>query len=129
MRLVPPIASALLALLALLSLLTLAPAAALGGEKFACEMNALTKAERARHAALSHALLGAALEKKELPDGYGFRLSADELTRAAEWMSLERKCCPFFTFELEQARDGGPLWLRIKGTEGVKAFIQAEFGL
>jgi hypothetical protein len=116
-------------LLALISLLPLVPAAALGGEKFACEMNALTKAERARHGELSHALLGAVVEKKELADGYGFRLPADELTRAAEWVSLERKCCPFFTFELEQARDGGPLWLRIKGTEGVKAFIKTEFGL
>lgn len=102
---------------------------ALGGERFACEMNALTRTERARHQDLSHALLGSVREKKELPDGYGFRLSADMLTKAAEWITLERKCCPFFTFELEQSRDSGPLWLRVKGPEGVKELIRAEFGL
>jgi hypothetical protein len=48
---------------------------------------------------------------------------------AAEWVSFERKCCPFFAFELEQAKDQGPFWLRITGSEGVKPFIVEEFGL
>ena len=113
----------------LLALATFVAASAFGADKFACEMGALTKAERTRYRELSRALLESAAETKELPNGYAFRFKADDLTRAAEWVSLERKCCPFFTFELEQSRDGGPLWLRITGTEGVKAFIEAEFGL
>jgi hypothetical protein len=48
---------------------------------------------------------------------------------AAEWVSYERKCCPFFTFALEQSADGGPVWLRITGPEGVKVFIREAFGL
>ena len=48
---------------------------------------------------------------------------------AAEWVSFERKCCPFFAFTLEQPKDLGPLWLRITGSEGVKAFIEEEFQL
>jgi hypothetical protein len=26
-------------------------------------------------------------------------------------------------------QEGGPLWLRLRGREGVKAFIEAELGL
>ena len=113
----------------LLLALTLGELPARAADKFACEMGALTKPERARHGELSRALLGSASDMKELPDGYAFRLKAEDLTRAAEWVSLERKCCPFFTFELEQSRDQGPVWLRVKGSEGVKSFIKAEFGL
>lgn len=118
----------LLLLLPLATLLAVVPASE-GGERFACNMNALTKADRVRHQELSKSLMAAVKEQKELPDGYGFRLPADSLTTAAEWVSLERLCCPFFTFELEQARDSGPLWLRVKGPEGVKNFIKMEFGL
>jgi len=98
-------------------------------ERFACNMNALTSGERARHLELSHTLLSAVQEKRELRNGYAFRLPTSALMTAAEWVSLERKCCPFFAFEIEQSRDQGPLWLRITGSEGVKAFIEEEFPL
>jgi hypothetical protein len=99
------------------------------GEKFACNLKALNATERARYQELTKALMTATQEKRELPNGYGFRLSPSSLMAAAEWISFERKCCPFFTFDLEQARDEGPVWLRITGSEGVKAFIRAEFQL
>ena len=99
------------------------------GEKFACNMKALNATERARYQELTTALMTATQEKRELPNGYGFRLAPSSLMAAAEWISLERKCCPFFTFEMEQPRDEGPVWLRITGSEGVKAFIRAEFQL
>jgi hypothetical protein len=111
----------------LLALLPLGDAHA--GERFACNMKALDATERARHQELTKALLSAAQEKRELPHGYGFRLPPSSLMSAAEWVSFERKCCPFFTFELEQARDEGPVWLRVTGSDGVKAFIRAEFQL
>lgn len=97
-----------------------------GAQGFACNMKALTSAERTRHQELTRALFAAVTEKSELPDGYGFKLTAKDLTKVAEWVSLEARCCPFFTFALEQSRDGGPLWLKITGAEGVKAFIRAE---
>ena len=99
------------------------------GERFACNTKALTTTERARHEELSHKLLPAAREERELPNGYAFRLPPADLTMAAEWVSFERKCCPFFGFEIEQAKDNGPLWLRITGSEGVKPFIVEEFRL
>ena len=99
------------------------------GERFACNMKALTTTERARHQALSHTLFPAVQEKRELPNGYAFRLPPADLMTAAEWVFFERKCCPFFAFEIEQAKDNGSLWLRITGAEGVKPFIVEEFQL
>jgi hypothetical protein len=62
-------------------------------------------------------------------NGYAFRLAPAKLVDAAQWVSFERRCCPFFAFELELAKNDGPLWLRITGTRGVKPFIREEFRL
>ena len=37
--------------------------------------------------------------------------------------------CPFFDFEVELQRDNGPLWLKLKGKDGIKPFIRAELGI
>lgn len=111
-------------------LLVLMPVgAARAGERFACDMKALSKDERSRHAELTRTLLATIVEKSEMKSGYGFRFNHKELPLVAEWVGFESRCCPFFTFELELARDRGPLWLRITGSDGVKAFIRAEFAL
>lgn len=96
------------------------------GERFACNMGALTSAERARHEELSRSLFAAVRVKKELRNGYAFRLPSGMLATAAGWVALERRCCPFFTFDLELVKHDGPLWLRITGAPGVKAFIRSE---
>lgn len=96
---------------------------------FACNMTALTKKERAVHQKASEKLFAAVQERKEMADGYAFRLPVETLETAAQWVLLERKCCPFFTFGMELARDDGPLWLRVTGSIGIKPFIRAEFGL
>lgn len=112
------------------ALATLAAAATFaGGERFACNMKALSAAERARHSELTKALLAAAQDTTELQNGYAFRFPAATLVTAAEWVALEHRCCPFFTFQLDQARDEGPVTMRITGSEGVKAFIREELGL
>lgn len=110
-------------------LLSLVPSGSADGkESFACNMAALTKNERAAYQKLAQRLLGAVEERRELKNGYAFRLPPETLVAAAEWVSFERRCCPFFAFELELAKDDGPLWLRVTGSEGIKAFIRAEFG-
>jgi hypothetical protein len=42
---------------------------------------------------------------------YAFRISVDCLspTTIAEWITLERKCCPFLEFELRFEADRGPV--------------------
>lgn len=64
----------------------------------------------------------------ELPGGYAFRLpaDADTLLKTAEFISLERLCCPFLGFALVVEPEGGPAWVRLTGREGVKTFIREE---
>jgi len=97
---------------------------------FACDMTAIEASERGRHIATTDALFSSAGEIRELPNGYAFRLpnESDVLLKAAEFIALERLCCPFFGFGLEVEPEGGALWLRLVGREGVKPFIQAEIG-
>ena len=78
--------------------------------------------------ATSRELFSRLEEIRELGDGYEFRLADDgsAITRAAEFISLEKLCCPFLNFALEIKPDGGPVWLRLSGREGVKAFIREE---
>jgi hypothetical protein len=47
----------------------------------------------------------------------------------SEFIARERLCCPFFTFELVAEQEDGPLWLHLRGREGVKDFIKIELGV
>lgn len=95
---------------------------------FYCNLKALTPEERVRQHELAQAIAGAKLETKELADGYAFRLQAEKVsvTDLAEWVTVERKCCPFFDFEISLGRDNGALWLKLRGAEGVKVFMRHE---
>jgi len=97
---------------------------------FACNMSAIPPAERSLHRAAIEEVFGAVEEIRELPDGYAFRLpgSSDWLWKVADFIAKERLCCPFFGFGLELEPEGGALWLRLTGREGVKPFILAEIG-
>jgi hypothetical protein len=107
------------------------PAAQASGESpFACNMSALSSRERTRHfGVLSSEILAARRSARELPDGFEFEFPATPALYAqlTEWMLQERKCCPFFDLSLRLDRDGGPMWLRLTGREGVKEFIHGEF--
>ena len=98
---------------------------------FYCNLKALSTKERARHALLTLEIERARVETIELANGFAFRFqdSAVSLADLAEWVSAERKCCPFFDFEIELQGNNGPLWLKLRGKDGVKTFMQSEFGL
>jgi hypothetical protein len=97
----------------------------------ACNLTALNAEQRKRHTALSKELRTNVKDIKELPDGYALQLPSDEATvqATAEWIVLERRCCPFLKFGMEVGREGGPLVLRLTGREGVKRFLKLEFRL
>jgi hypothetical protein len=96
---------------------------------FFCNLQALSSAERTEHHALTASLADAISKTRELADGYAFELDGNRLSiqELVQWTGFERRCCPFFDFNLEWARDGGPVTLRLTGREGVKEFIRAEF--
>jgi hypothetical protein len=97
----------------------------------ACDLTALDPEQRERHQVHTRQLFASVQDIQELPDGYAFRLpiEADTILKAAKFINLERLCCPFFNFALEVEPEGGPLWLKLTGREGVKQFLQAEFNL
>ena len=98
---------------------------------FVCNMNALSAEQTERYRELTKKLDEHRLSVKELADGYGFRFKAETrlIQDAAEFIAYERLCCPFFDFELAIEQDTDRLWLRLRGQDGVKDFIRAEFGI
>ena len=94
----------------------------------ACDMTAIAPGERPKHLATSRELFARIEEFRELPDGYEFRLAEGPglISQLAEFVSLEKLCCPFLNFMIEIGAENGPVWLRLTGRDGVKAFIREE---
>ena len=77
---------------------------------------------------LAGGLFPAVEEIAELPDGYAYRFAGDDqLASLQEFIAAERRCCPFLTFEIALEPHAGPLWLRMRGSPRVKAFIAEAF--
>jgi hypothetical protein len=100
-----------------------------GEAPLACNVGVYTPAQAARKEVVTKKLWASLQEYRELPDGYEFRFPADVdcVQTIAEWMVLERLCCPFFSFDLELEGEEGAPWLRVTGRPGVKEFISANF--
>lgn len=94
-----------------------------------CRPDALSTEEKSRSQMLRTELSALIAETLETPDGYAFRYRAAPgvLEKAAAWITLERRCCPFLAFGLEwtAGEEVGPM-LSIKGPHGTKAFLAAE---
>ena len=61
----------------------------------------------------------------ELTDGYALRFPGSDTwaNTLLQFIAFERGCCPFFTFALVFEPRQGPIWLHLRGPEGVKAII------
>lgn len=96
-----------------------------------CGLSVLDPAQRQHHQANTRQLFGSVQQIEELPDGYAFYwpAAAGTILTVAEFITMERLCCPFFDFALEIKSKGGPLRLKLTGREGVKQFMLAELGL
>jgi hypothetical protein len=77
----------------------------------ACDMTAIPVSKRETHLKTSRSLFSDIKEIRELPDGYEFRLedNASVLLKAAEFISLEKLCCPFLAFSLGVEAEGSRL--------------------
>jgi hypothetical protein len=96
----------------------------------ACRLDALSPAERQRQQTLRTQLDAAVVHVSETADGYvfSFREGSDVLVQAAEWIALERRCCPFLDFELAWRADVQSPTLRLSGpVPAVKTFIADTF--
>jgi hypothetical protein len=93
-------------------------------ETIACLLSEREFAERSDF--LARELFPGVEAVEELADGYAYRFPGDAAWTAnvLEFVAAERKCCPFFTFEVVFTPHGGPLWLRLRGSEAIKAFVR-----
>jgi hypothetical protein len=96
-------------------------------DALASNIRAIGAAERPRYDDLVARLRSAMHERRELRDGYSYSLRSNEITlpEVAEWITIERLCCPFLTFQLEVVGETSGLTMR--GPDGVKAILREEF--
>src|SRR5260370_34713381 len=92
-----------------------------------CNLNALTAAERTRHQELTRRLFDAVGEHRRLADGFTFRVDGQRfpIVDLAEWIVLERRCCPFFRFQFDLQPGKDSLWISLRGPKGAREIIEA----
>ncbi|MGH7435568.1 MAG: hypothetical protein ACRENE_07820 [Polyangiaceae bacterium] len=94
----------------------------------ACDLTVFTPAERSRYDELRSGLFGGRVE--EVEDGYVLHLPGDDETfrAVAEWVLLERRCCPFLGMKLDLAEPARGLRVALTGSAEVKEILRAELG-
>ena len=90
----------------------------------ACNLSDREQTER--RTLLSRQLLDGVQMIEELADGYAFSFPGEQdwITRLAEFVAFERKCCPFLSFELLFECNQGPIRLRLRGGDAAKQFVE-----
>jgi len=94
----------------------------------ACNMKAISAAQRPHYDDLMKKLRGSIRGRTELADGFAYGLDPKGITlqELGDWMTMERLCCPFLTFNLEVKNDGATQ-LSMRGPEGTKLVLKEDF--
>lgn len=94
----------------------------------ACNLDALTRAERERRSSLAARIANGIAETHETGVGYRFELKREpSLYRdALDLISLERRCCALLQMNLCFSPADGPVYLEIGGRGDVKAFLASS---
>ena len=92
----------------------------------ACNPNAFTTLERQRYDTLREHVHRATGQVDELANGFALRFAAEPavLSDVAEWLALERRCCPFLDFTLQVPAGGSFALLTITGPDGTKDVLR-----
>ena len=87
--------------------------------RFFCNALALSTDERQRYSELAKTLRAAVSETRERDRGLAFRIQLERMSLPllAEWVTLERRCCPFFEFT-NRGGPGARLHLALVGGRG-----------
>jgi len=69
---------------------------------FTCNINGVPLQKRARYGHLAEALRHAMQKRRESSKCFAFQMDTTQVDTGllAEWIELERQCCPFFEFEI-----------------------------
>jgi len=99
------------------------------GRPIACDMRALSTAERERYDVLRPRVLSAVKQIQEMPTRFSLRIgSSVPMADVAEWVEMERRCCAFLDINVS-LRSDNTMWIEIGGTAAIKAFVKEEFGV
>ena len=92
----------------------------------ACDLTVFSNSERIKHLVLAKSLLGKARQVIEHKDGFTFVFEQSPRleVKIADWVSKEKRCCPFFSFELSRANTPPSLNLRVSGPNGAKEILR-----
>ncbi len=89
-----------------------------------CTPEALTAEQHQRLSELHEMLPQIVSSVMPIDDGYTLYFHEDvAVTLLAEYIQLERLCCPFLSFTLRVIAGEKPIKLDISGGEGVKTFV------
>jgi hypothetical protein len=93
----------------------------------ACNPGAFSREQGERHRILVRDVFDSVRAIEELRDGYAFEFPAETslYLRIAEWVTLERLCCPFLAFGLDLEHGAGSIRLKLTGPRGAKRFLRA----
>ena len=93
----------------------------------ACDMTALSPAERQRYDSVRSRVLGAVDYVQETPISFRVRIdSSASVAEAAEWLEMEHRCCAFLDIDLS-LNAGGTTWIQTGGSAVIEAFLNEEF--
>jgi hypothetical protein len=90
-----------------------------------CNLMAIPEGQRGQHQTKSHVLFAQVQTIIDLPDGYQLAFPAELLVPIAEFIALERLCCPFWDFRLHVPPSGEQVFLTLGGgTEAKQIFYE-----
>ena len=94
-----------------------------------CNMGVFTPGERENHIQSTTRLYRSVQDIHEVENGHGFIFPNETgiITRLGEFISNERRCCPFLGFTLKITSSTAPISLFLTGPEGTQEFLRAEF--
>ncbi len=96
----------------------------------ACQVGVFSPEERQRYQTVRKRIEAALIRIVEVDDGYVLHLPDDDVMLAvvAEWIALERRCCPFFEFIVSVGWSEPSIRVAMTGSPEVKQFLNLELG-
>jgi hypothetical protein len=98
-----------------------------GNAPIACDLTVFSLSERLKHIVLAKSLVQRTKQIIEHHDGFTLVFEQSPLleTQVANWIGKEKRCCPFFSFELSKTETPPLLNLKITGPDGAKEILRS----
>ena len=95
-----------------------------------CNMDVFTPSEREHHIQTTTQLFQTVQGIHETQNGYEFIFPnhrSESIAAFTEFISNEKRCCPFLEFTLRIPSNDKPISLLLTGPEGTQEFLREEF--